>query len=122
MPARSSCSGPWWPSPRNSGSRPEDTFRHLRPGAQVYARRMKHRLPGCAILLAAALTIFGCGSAPVSESVAAASSVPLVDTRWRLTNLGDRVIDNPPGPGAVSLQLQPQNLRLTGFAGCNRMF
>jgi heat shock protein HslJ len=83
---------------------------------------MKHRLPGCAILLAAALTISGCGSAPVSESVDAASTVPLVDTHWRLTNLGDRVIDNPPGPAAVSLQLQPQNLRLTGFAGCNRMF
>jgi heat shock protein HslJ len=77
-------------------------------------------LPG-AILLAA-LTSAGCATAPRSEHVATASAVPLVNTNWRLTNLGDRVIENPVGGNPVALQLQPTNMRLTGFAGCNRMF
>ncbi|HUQ12365.1 MAG TPA: META domain-containing protein [Steroidobacteraceae bacterium] len=68
------------------------------------------------------LTNSGCTMAPRSERVATASAVPLVNTNWRLTNLGERVIDNPAGGNAVALQLQPSNLRLTGFAGCNRMF
>jgi heat shock protein HslJ len=75
-----------------------------------------------AAALLAALTSAGCASAPRSEHVAAASAVPLVNTSWRLTNLGDRVIENPDGGNAVSLQLQPTNMRVTGFAGCNRMF
>jgi copper homeostasis protein (lipoprotein) len=57
-----------------------------------------------------------------NEKVAAASSVPLVNTGWRLTQLGDETVDNPPGGQAISLQLQPQNSRVVGFAGCNRMF
>ena len=70
----------------------------------------------------ASLTIAACATAPPSERVDGAAAVPLVDTSWRLTNLGGRLVDNPPGGNAVGLQLQPQNLRLTGFAGCNRMF
>lgn len=72
--------------------------------------------------LLTALTIAGCAAAPRSEHVATASAVPLVNTNWRLTHLGDRVIENPAGGNAVALQLQPTNMRLTGFAGCNRMF
>jgi heat shock protein HslJ len=72
------------------------------------------------LTIAAALT--GCATPPASEHVQTASAVPLVNTSWRLTNLGGRVIDNPEGAAAVGLQLQPQNMRLVGFAGCNRMF
>ena len=87
-------------------------------------------LSATSLLLASGLTIMGtlasslagCASPPASEHVRAAAAVPLVNTHWRLTNLGERVIDNPDGAAAVGLQLQPQNMRLTGFAGCNRMF
>src|SRR5262245_43646338 len=76
----------------------------------------------CAIAINIGLTIVaGCQMAP-HEEVAAASSVPLVNTGWRLTQLGDEMVDNPPGERAISLQLQPQNPRVVGFAGCNRMF
>jgi copper homeostasis protein (lipoprotein) len=76
----------------------------------------------CAIAINIGLTIIaGCQMAP-SEQVATASAVPLVNTGWRLTQLGDEVIDNPSGERAISLQLQPQNPRVVGFAGCNRMF
>lgn len=76
----------------------------------------------CAIAINIGLTIVaGCQMAP-HEEVTTASSVPLVNTGWRLTQLGDEMVDNPSGERAISLQLQPQNPRVVGFAGCNRMF
>lgn len=93
----------------------------------VYARGMrKTSLLLCAIVINIGLTIIaGCQMAPRESShgqVAAASSVPLVETNWRLTLLGDEAVDNPPGERAINLQLQAQNPRIVGFAGCNRMF
>lgn len=77
----------------------------------------------CAIAINIALTIVtGCQMAPREEEVTTASSVPLVNTSWRLTQLGGVMVDNPPGERAISLQLQSQNPRVVGFAGCNRMF
>lgn len=80
----------------------------------------------CALGASALLTIAaGCatqGSAARSPEVAAASSVPLVATHWRLTQLGGEIVQNPAGANAISLQLMAQNSRATGFAGCNRMF
>ena len=84
---------------------------------------MQKRLPHSGILAAVAQTIAGCSAPPaIPERVADAAAAPLVNTHWRLTQLGERVIDNPPGAAAVGLQLQPQNPRVTGFAGCNRIF
>ena len=71
--------------------------------------------------LACLLTTSGC-TTPASDEVASAATVPLTETTWRLTQLGDQLVDNPPGDGAVSIQLQAENSRVTGFAGCNRMF
>lgn len=79
---------------------------------------MKTRLP---TLAAACLTIAAC-VAPVPERVENAAGAPLMDTQWQLTQLGDQVVGSPEGANAVSLQLQSVNLRITGFAGCNRMF
>lgn len=73
----------------------------------------------CAI--AAALTSAGCAT-PASEVVANAAAVPLTQTNWRLTQLGEQVMPNPAGDQDVGIQLQAQNSRVTGFAGCNRMF
>lgn len=71
---------------------------------------------------ALALTIGACATPQVSEKVQNAAAAPLVNTQWRLTHLGGQVLTNPPGATAISLQLQPDNPRVTGFAGCNRMF
>jgi putative lipoprotein len=79
---------------------------------------MNTRLP---VLAAACLTIAACAS-PVPERVDGAAAAPLVNTQWRLTQLGDQVVGESAGANAVGLQLQSQNLRLTGFGGCNRMF
>lgn len=72
-------------------------------------------------LIAATLTITAC-STSTNERVATAAAAPLVDTQWRLTQLGEQVVPAPAGANAVGLQLQAQNLRVTGFGGCNRMF
>jgi heat shock protein HslJ len=76
----------------------------------------------CAIALNLCLTIVAGCQMGARDAVAGASAVPLVGTPWRLTQLEGQLIDNPSGAAALSLQLQAQNPRVTGFAGCNRMF
>jgi heat shock protein HslJ len=73
----------------------------------------------CVILGAGILTT-SCGAS--SGHVQEAAARPLLDTQWRLTQLGSELIDNPPGERAVHLLLQPSSTHLVGFAGCNRMF
>jgi len=72
-----------------------------------------------AVLGFAALTT-GCMSA--SEPVEKAASQMLVGTHWRLTQLGDVIVDNPAGERDVHFVLQGTDLLVSGNAGCNRMF
>jgi heat shock protein HslJ len=74
----------------------------------------------CAIAGAGVLTTTGCAGNPVA--VQEASSQTLGDTHWRLTRLGNEVVDNPPGEADVHFTLQQNNLLVTGNLGCNRMF
>lgn len=83
---------------------------------------MAHRSPLHALVAVVSLTIAGCAAPPASETVKGASAAPLVNTPWRLTHLGGLVLANPAGDKAVGLKLEPQNPRVTGFGGCNRMF
>lgn len=79
----------------------------------------RHILLLCAILGAGILTTSCMTSAtPVKE----ASTLPLLDTPWRLTMLGEEVIDNSPGERAVHFLLQSSNTNVVGFSGYNRMF
>jgi heat shock protein HslJ len=73
----------------------------------------------CAILGAGVLTT-SCTTS--TKTVPTASAQSLLDTQWRLTQLGNEVVDNPAGERAVHFVLQPSNSNLTGFSGCNRMF
>lgn len=79
------------------------------------------KLPTSLLACGLLLTISGC-TIPSSEPVVNAATVPLVNTAWRLTQLGGQMIGNPEGPAAISLVLESQNPRVMGFAGCNRMF
>jgi putative lipoprotein len=56
-----------------------------------------------------------------NADVKAASTVSLVGTQWRLTQLGDEVVDNPAGAREIHFVLQSKNQRITGFSGCNQM-
>jgi heat shock protein HslJ len=71
-------------------------------------------IPGAGILTTSCTS----ASKPVKES----PTLPLLDTQWRLTELGGQVIDNPAGERAVNFLLQPSSTGLVGFSGCNRMF
>ena len=73
----------------------------------------------CATIGAGILTT-GCMTS--TEPVKEASSQTLLGTHWRLNQLGDEVITNPPGERDVHFQLEPSRTSLVGFSGCNRMF
>jgi heat shock protein HslJ len=76
----------------------------------------------CAIGAAGALTMLsGCTTPPTAEATQV-PAVPLVDTHWRLTQLGGTDVDNPAGEGDVHMVLEAQNTVVTGHSGCNRMF
>jgi heat shock protein HslJ len=73
------------------------------------------------IAAAAALVSAGCGTFAKKEAAPAAPAT-LLDTRWRLTQVGEVIVPNPDGTRAVYLSLQSQNPNVVGFSGCNRMF
>jgi heat shock protein HslJ len=50
------------------------------------------------------------------------TSATLLDTHWRLTRLGEQIVQNPVGANSVHISMQSQNTNVTGNAGCNRMF
>ena len=77
------------------------------------------KLLSCGILVTLT-TLAGCSLFAPAE-VAQASTVPLVATHWRLLQLGDQMIDNPPGERDIHFVLQAQNTSVTGNAGCNSM-
>jgi len=86
--------------------------------------RLKHlaALP-CTIFLAmlgAGILTTSCATS--SKPVKEAPALPLLNTQWRLTHLGEEVINNPAGAQAVNFLLQPSSTNVVGFSGCNRMF
>jgi putative lipoprotein len=54
--------------------------------------------------------------------IASAAAVPLLDTRWRLVQLGGAIVDNPAGESDVHIILTSANNSVAGNAGCNRIF
>ena len=75
--------------------------------------------PGIAIAVAFA-TLVGCATETPPE-ITKAAAISLMDTPWKLTQLGDEVVSTPPGAREISLVLQAHDQRVTGFAGCNLM-
>jgi heat shock protein HslJ len=76
-------------------------------------------LRGIAIAVAFA-TLVGCATEPPPE-LANTAAISLLDTSWKLTQLGDEVVSTPPGAREINLVLQARDQRVTGFAGCNLM-
>jgi heat shock protein HslJ len=71
--------------------------------------------------VAIALVSAGCNTMGKRE-VARAAPAALLDTHWRLTQVGEVVVPNPAGSREVYFSLQSQNPNVVGFSGCNRMF
>lgn len=75
-----------------------------------------------AALLAACLATLGACSLVNPPAVATAAAVPLLDTHWRLVQLGGEMVDNPAGERDAHLVLTSANNAVGGNLGCNRMF
>jgi heat shock protein HslJ len=76
----------------------------------------------CAVSCNVVLTIVAGCATRGSEAVESAASAPLVGTSWQLSQLDGRTMDRAPGSRSPGLRLDPQNTRVTGFAGCNQLF
>src|SRR3954471_22162215 len=85
----------------------------------TFTRKAAGVLP-LALACACGLTISACMSNPGPVKQAAAQT--LVGTHWRLTQVGNEIVDNPPGEQDAHFVLQSTNLLVSGNAGCNRMF
>jgi heat shock protein HslJ len=74
-----------------------------------------------ALLIAIVVVSAGCGTT-AKKDVPQPAQATLLDTRWRLTQVGEVVVPNPAGSREVYFSLQSQNPNVVGFSGCNRMF
>ena len=74
------------------------------------------------VILSAAFVLVGSGCHSLAKKeVRQAAPASLLDTHWRLTQVGEVVVPNPPGNRAVYFALQSANQSVTGFSGCNRL-
>jgi len=69
------------------------------------------------LVLAALLAFTACTSGPPPEKTTAG----LLNTYWKLTQLGDQVITTPEGARELHIVLHSENQRVAGFSGCNSM-
>lgn len=83
---------------------------------------MKFRLLLPCALLAGLTTLTGCSLINPPPAVTSAASVPLLGTHWRVTMLGNELVDNPAGERDAHITLEPVNNAVTGNSGCNRLF
>lgn len=74
-------------------------------------------------LILAVLLLSACASPapPTTPAVETKSTAPLLDTDWKLTQLGELVITTPQDGREIHLVMHPENQRVTGFSGCNQM-
>lgn len=73
-------------------------------------------LAACVLLLSA------CASdKPPANPAAGRSTAQLLNTYWKLTQLGDQVVNVPSGTREIHFVLHSENQRVAGFSGCNQM-
>ena len=58
---------------------------------------------------------------PTTPAGAAISTAQLLNTYWKLTQLGELVITTPQGAREMHFVMHAENQRVTGFSGCNQM-
>jgi len=75
------------------------------------------------VLICGVLALSACANdvSPTTPATGTRSTAELLNTYWKLMQLGDQVIDTPAGAREINFVLQSENQRVTGFSGCNRM-
>jgi heat shock protein HslJ len=76
-----------------------------------------------ALSVLGALLLAGCAShdPEPGEKAPAKSTAQLLNTYWKLTQLGDQVITTPQDSREIHFVLHSENQRVAGFSGCNQM-
>jgi heat shock protein HslJ len=69
------------------------------------------------LVLAAVLALAACTSSPPP----ATTTAELLNTYWKLTQLGEQVLTTPEGAREIHMVLHSENQRVAGFSGCNNM-
>lgn len=73
-------------------------------------------------LIVGILLSAGCASDhPAPSEQAPRSTAQLLNTYWKLTQLGELVITTPQGARELHFVLHSENQRVAGFSGCNSM-
>ena len=78
--------------------------------------RLHHLLPIALLVLSACVNDKPPASAPASVSTA-----ELLNTYWKLTQLGEQVVTTPQDKREIHFVLHSENQRVAGFSGCNQM-
>jgi heat shock protein HslJ len=75
------------------------------------------------LLSVAVLLLCGCAGdvPPTSPAAPARTTAELLNTYWKLLQLGDQVVATPEGAREIHFVLHSENQRVAGFSGCNRM-
>ena len=75
------------------------------------------------LILAPVLAFAACASdaPPASTGAETKSTAELLNTYWKLTQLGGQVITTPEGAREIHMVLHSENQRVAGFSGCNNM-
>ena len=65
----------------------------------------------------------GCASEhpEVPEAASGKSTAQLLNTYWKLTQLGEQLITTPPVAREIHFVMHSENQRVAGFSGCNQM-
>jgi heat shock protein HslJ len=73
-----------------------------------------------ALILFLGAWLVACAHA-VPAPAPARSTATLLDTDWKLTQLGARVIESPEAARDLHFMMHSQDQRISGFSGCNQM-
>ncbi len=74
------------------------------------------------LLPAALLALSACvNDKPPVAPANSVSTAQLLNTYWKLTQLGEQVITTPAGAREIHFVLHSENQRIAGFSGCNQM-
>ena len=74
------------------------------------------------VMVAAVLALAACAQQTTTPAATApASTAELLNTYWKLTQLGDEVIATPEGARELHFVLESVNQQMHGFAGCNNI-
>lgn len=79
--------------------------------------RLHHLLPVALLALGACAA----DKPPARPPAQPLSTAELLNTYWKLTQLGEVVISTPEGVREIHLVLHSENQRVAGFSGCNQM-